>query len=232
MFANPAVEKLRQRINCLEEGRRRFLRAVPVADAVDGWLPHGGLLTGCIHEVRSASLASATVFAAILAGRIAQNQGNILYIAPDRSHYPLGLLPYGVNLERMLYVSARRSQDRIWAVMEALRCSQVSSVIALVDELDLTESRRLQLAAETSGTTGFLLGSAAATCIAAPITRWRVSPARGDARQRLDEPVWALDLVYCRGGRPGQWTVEWRGQKLRTILTQEAQWAEREARAE
>ena len=215
----------------MEELQRRFSRTIPVADAVDQWLPYGGLPTGSIHEVKSASLASAIAFSAILSVRIARNQGNILYIAPDRSHYPLGLLPYGVKLDQILHISARRPQNLIWAVMEALRCSQVSSVIALVDYLNLTDSRRLQLAAETSGATGFLIGSATAVSIAAPITRWKISSARGKLGHRLDEPVWALDLLYCRSGCPGEWTLEWRGQKLSTILTQPAQQAKREALA-
>ena len=217
MFANPVLDKLRQQINCLEEAPRRFSRTIPVADVVDQWLPYGGLATGCIHEVKGASLASAIAFSTILSARIARDQANILYIAPDRSLYPLGLLPYGVQLDQILYVCAKRPQNLIWAVMEGLRCPQVSSVIALVERLDLTESRKLQLAAETSGATGFLLGNASATCIAAPITRWKVSSARAAPGRRFDEPVWVLDLLYCRGGRPGNWTLEWRGQKLLTI---------------
>jgi protein ImuA len=114
--------------------------------------------------------------------------------------------------------------------MEALRCSQVSSVVALVDALDLTESRKLQLAAETSGATGFFIGSAPAVSIAAPVTRWKISPVSGGRGRRFDEPIWALDLLYSRGGRPGKWMLEWRGRMLRTIPVQPVQ-TEREALA-
>jgi protein ImuA len=124
-------------------------------------------------------------------------------------------VPYGVKLDQILYVSAKRT-NLIWAVMESLRCSQVSSVVALVDDLDLTESRRLQLAAATSGATGFLVGGATARSIAAPVTRWKISSVSGGAGRRFDEPVWALDLLYCRGGRPGKWTLVWRSPKLHT----------------
>jgi protein ImuA len=223
MLANSAIDTLRQRIASLEETQRRLWRTVPVADAVDGWLPNGGLPTGCIHEVSSASLASAIVFCAILSARIARDRGNILYIAPDQSYYPLGLLPYGVRLDQVLHISARRPQNRIWAVMEALRCPEVSSVFAVTDDLDLTESRRLQLAAETSGATGFLICNAATAHIAAPITRWKISSTRGGPECRFDEPVWTLDLLYCRGGRPGTWKVEWRGEKLHALLPQPVQ---------
>lgn len=222
MPGNRVVDLLRQRISSLEETQRRFSRTILIADAVDRWLPHGGLSAGCIHEVKGTTLANAIAFSTILASRIAGNQGHVLYFASDRSLHPLGLLPYGVKLSQVLHVSTKRHQDLAWAVMEALRCSQVSAVIALLDGLDLTESRRLQLAAEASGATGFLLGNAASAPIASPITRWKVSSPLDKAGDRFDSPLWDLDLVYCRGGSPGKWTVEWRDQKLNAITTQPA----------
>jgi protein ImuA len=231
MLANRVVDLLRLRISSLEETQRRFSRTILVADAVDSRLPHGGLSAGCIHEVKGTTLANAIAFSAILSSRLAGNQGNILYISSDRSLHPLGLLPYGVKLSQMLHVSARRRQDLAWAVMEVLRCSQVSSVIALLDGLDLTESRRLQLAAESSGATGFLLGHAASAPIASPITRWKVSSAIGKSGERFDGPLWDLDLLYCRGGSPGKWTVEWRDHKLNAIPIQPINLATDEALA-
>jgi protein ImuA len=220
MPPHPALEKFREQLRCLEETQRRFSRIVPVADAVDRWMPYGGLPAGCIHEVKGESLASALVFSSILSARIAGDRGNIVYIAPSRSLYPIGLLPYGVRLDQLLFAFARRSQHLAWAVMEALRCSQVSAVMALLDGLDLTASRRLQLAAESSGATGFLLGHATSAPIAAPITRWKVSPYVGKPGQRFDEPAWKLDLLYCRGGRPGNWAIEWRNQQLSSMRNQ------------
>lgn len=235
MPTDPVFKKLRERLNCLEETQRRFSRTVSVADAVDRWMPHGGLPAGCIHEVKGATLASALAFSSTLAARIAGDlitgeQGNILYIAPDRSLHPLGLLPYGIKLDQFLLISVRRSQLS-WAVMEALRCSQVSAVMAVLAGADLTASRRLQLAAESSGVTGFLLGPVSSAPIAAPITRWRVSPYVGRPGQRFDEPAWTLDLLYCRGGRPGSWTIEWRNERLSTFFTKVAAQTTREALA-
>lgn len=214
MYAKPTTKNLREWMDRIEETQRRFSRTVPVADAVDRWLPHGGLSAGCIHEVKGTNLANAIAFSAILSARLAGESGNILYLAPDRSLHPLGLLPYGVKLNQLLYVSTKRQKDLSWILMEALRCPQVSAVVALLGGLDLTESRRLQLAAEASGATGFLLGNAGSAPIASSITRWRVSSVAGRSGQRFDEPLWALDLLYCRGGRPGSWTLEWRNQEL------------------
>ena len=231
MSSYPALEKLRERLSALEDTRRRFSRVVPVADAVDHWMPHGGLPAGCIHEVKGASLASALTFSSILSARIARDQGNIVYISSDRSLHPLGLLPYVARLDQFLLVFVRRPQDLAWAAMEALRCPQVSAVMAVLDGLDLTDSRRLQLAAETSGATGFLIGHATSAPIAAPITRWKVSSSVGKPGQRFDEPAWTLDLLYCRGGRPGSWIIEWRNRRLSTLSNQLATQTTREALA-
>lgn len=231
MHGTLVIENLRQRISCLEETQRRFSRIIPVADGVDCRLPHNGLSAGCIHEIKGASLANAIAFAAILSSRLAGSQGNILYVAPDYCLHSLGLLPYGVKLDQVLHIAARRHQDLAWTVMEALRCPQVSSVIALLDGLDLTESRRLQLAAEASGATGFFLGHAASASIAAPVTRWKISPIPGKSAQRFDTPVWKADLLYCRGGRPGNWILEWRDSKLSAISAQPVAHATREALA-
>ena len=231
MAPHPALEKLRERLGCLEETQRRFSRIIPVADAVDRWMPHGGLPAGCIHEVKGASLASALAFSSILSARIAGEHGNIVYIAPGRSLHPLGLLPYGMRLDQFLHVSIRRPQDLAWAVMETLRCPQVSAVMSVLNGVSLTDSRRLQLAAESSGATGFLLGHATSPPIAAPITRWKVTSHVGKPAQRFDEPAWTLDLLYCRGGRPGSWTIEWSNQRLSTLFNQLAAQTTREALA-
>jgi protein ImuA len=211
---NASVDKLRECIHSLEDTRHRFSRTVSVADAPDRWLPHGGLPSGCIHEVKGAGLATALAFSAILSTRLAGESGNIIYIARDHSLHPPGLLPYGIRLHQLLMISVRRTEDLAWAIMEALRCPQVSAVMAIYEGADLTTSRRLQLAAENSGATGFLIGHANSAPVASPVTRWKISSNTQKRIQRFDEPVWMLDLLYCRGGRPGQWAVEWRNQKL------------------
>ncbi|BDC52779.1 hypothetical protein F183_A50940 [Bryobacterales bacterium F-183] len=189
-----------------------------MAKAVNQWLPHRGVPAGCIHEVKGAHLSNAIAFAGILSARLAGDNGQVLYLAPDRRLHPLGLLPYGLKLNQILHVSAKRQQDLAWVALEALRCAQVSAVVAVLDGIDLKDSRRLQLAAEDSGATGFFLGHAASAPIASPVTRWRIAPhVSGDRQRRFDQPSWKVDLLYCRGGRPGSWTLEWRGGQEQTL---------------
>jgi protein ImuA len=119
-------------------------------------------------------------------------------------------LPYGVNLDRWVHVRASRPKDLAWAVLEALRCPEVATAFAVMKSADLTFSRRLQLAAESSGATGFFFGNTASA-----ITRWRISPLKNGA--------WSLDLLYCRGGRPATWQVAWRNGRLENLSLKQPQ---------
>jgi protein ImuA len=188
---------------------------VSVASEIDAVLPFHGLPLGCVHEVQSRGWASGIAFASLLASRVPPAKGQMVYVAPDASFYPLGLLPYGVLTERWIHVAARNSLDLAWTVLEALRCSQVSAVLAVAKAADLTLCRRWQLAAEGSGATGFLLTDPAAKpAIASVITRWQITPVTTSAGATFTEPCWAIDLTYCRGGRPAQWTTVWREGRL------------------
>jgi protein ImuA len=211
------LAQLREKLNCLEGTQRLAARTAPICDIINDALPYRGLPLGCVHEVKGAGLASAIAFAALLTHQIPQN-GPVLYVAPDRSFYPLGFTTSGVNFEQWIHISARRSKDLSWTVLEAMRCSQVKVVLAIMTSADLTFCRRLQLAAESSGATGFLIHHAAAAgSIASAITRWHVSPEKGAAGRGLGDTFWRLELQYCRGGRPGKWVVTLRNNKLELL---------------
>lgn len=207
---------LRSTIDRLEETQRRFSRTISISEAIDSWLPHGGLPLGCIHEVKGISLANAITFASLLSGRIPQKR-SIVYTALNRSFYPIGLQPFGLQPAQIIHVLAKRPDDLAWIVLEALRCPEVGAVMAVMDAKDLTVCRRLQLAAEGSGATGFLLGTTTSSQIAAPITRWRIAPVTGSARSGFAHASWMIDLLYCRGGRPGKWIGNWRDQVLEAL---------------
>ena len=200
------LSQLREKVEALEGALRRFAHVIPVCHGIDGALPGRGLPLGCIHEING-NAGTAIAFAGLLCARI-QRPGAVFFIEPARSLYPLGLLPFGVSLDRWVHIRARRSKDLAWAVLEALRCPEVAAVLAAMKSADLTFSRRLQLAAESSGATGFFFGNAASA-----ITRWRIAPMKNAA--------WSLDLLYCRGGRPGTWQVAWRNGHLENLISEE-----------
>jgi protein ImuA len=196
--------------------------------AVDRVLPGGGLARGCLHELCGApDRAAAAGFAAALLGRLAAD-GHALWIGPRDDLYAPGLAAQGLPPERLIVVRAGARDARLWALEEALRSPGLTAVLAEVDRLTLTQSRRLQLAAEAKGVTAFLLrplsacdapgaamGAAPSAASTAAMTRWRITPlpavATGEASPRAWEPPrWRVELVRCRGGRTGAWAIAWR----------------------
>jgi protein ImuA len=218
------LEKLRARLARLDHGDRADRPILPFGlAAVDRVLPGGGLACGCLHELCGApDRAAAAGFATALLGRLAAD-GHALWIGPRDDLYAPGLIAQGLPPERLIVVRAGSRDTRLWALEEALRSQGLTAVLAEVDRLTLTQSRRLQLAAEAKGVTGFLLrplsacDTPSATMSGTPtaaMTRWRITPlpaaATGDAARAWEPPCWRVELVRCRGGRTGAWAIAWR----------------------
>jgi protein ImuA len=218
------LDQLRARLARLDQQRTdRPILPLGLA-AVDRVLPGGGLARGCLHELCGApERAAAAGFAAALLGRLAA-EGHALWIGPQSDLYAPGLAAQGLPPERLIVVRAGSRDARLWGLEEALRSPGLTAVLAEIDRLTLTQSRRLQLAAEAKGVTAFLLRPLAAcdTPSAAPsatptaaVTRWRITPlaavATDDAASRAwRPPAWRVELVRCRGGRTGAWAIAWR----------------------
>jgi protein ImuA len=186
---------------------------------LDAGLPDGGLPLGCLHEVTAEDRGAGTAFAAALLARLAAARGApVLWVVRGRDLHAAGLAAYGLTPERLIAVRAAREADALWVLEEALRCTHLAAVLGEVGRLDLTASRRLQLAAEAGGVTGVLLqmGEERTGGASAAVTRWRVAPAPGldDGEPGVGAPCWRLDLLRCRGGRPGAWRVGWRDGEL------------------
>ena len=209
------LAELRTRIHRLEgvggEDGGTLPFGVPELDAA---LPDGGLPLGCLHEVAAEDRGAGTAFAAALLAHLVAGRGApVLWIVRGRDLHAAGLAAYGLTPDRLIAVRAVRDTDALWAMEEALRSKRLSAVLGEIGRLDLTASRRLQLAAEAGGATGVLLHLGAERAAASvAVTRWRVAPAPSAT---VDEPGvgesrWRLDLLRCRGGRPGSWEVGWR----------------------
>lgn len=151
--------------------RRSVLTGLAPLDRV---LPCGGLPCGAVVEILADDLG---VGAMSLAMRVAgnsiqppQDRGVSTGTAPDHrcivlvdrfgDFYPPAAGRYGVGLDRLVVLRASRAKDAFWAVDQALRCPAVAAVVAPLGKLDERCSRRLQLAAESSGCLGLILMSA------------------------------------------------------------------------
>jgi protein ImuA len=186
-------------------------------------LPGPGLSLGALHEVLAASHGdrpAAFGFVAALSARaLSARRGAVVLVATRRSladfgqvHGP-GLRALGVDPGRLLLVETRNDTDALWAMEESLRPEAAPAVVAgaIEGRLDLTMSRRLNLAAAASGTPILLLRSPAAAGTSAAATRWRVAaaPAGRDRFGALAGAHWRVALERCRNGRGGQWLIGW-----------------------
>jgi protein ImuA len=141
--------------------------AVPLGVAeIDRRLPGRGLQRGRLHEVVGAIEGAGTGFVVLALRRLLAWDGRrgaggpVLWCAPRGSLYAPGLAARGLDVDRLVMVVAPRREDRLWAMEESLR---VPGVLAVIGELqgreavDLTASRRLQLAAGHGGAMALLL---------------------------------------------------------------------------
>lgn len=189
---------------------------------VDDVLPGGGLVLGAVHEFAGTGLdtefgAAPALFAGSLAGRMS---GPVCWIVADQAPYSPGLAGVGLAAERVIFV--RAGAEVLPCLEDCLRCRGLTAVIAEVTgALDLTASRRLQLAAETSGVTALLIRRSrrfddpALDAPSASLTRWRISPEPSPSvmPERPEVPGvgrarWRLELRRARGRQPHSWLVD------------------------
>jgi protein ImuA len=220
------LERLRARLARLDAVGRGGGAVLPLGlPGIDRALPGGGLARGCLHELCGAADRGAALgFAVALLGRLMADGGHAVWIGPRDELFAPGLAELGLAPERLIVVRARAQGARLWALEEALRSPGLAAALAEIDRLSLTESRRLQLAAEAPGVSALLLrppGAGATPSAAA--TRWLIEAApstaipgavtlgaTGRAGRAFGPPHWRVSLFRCRGGRTGSWQVAWR----------------------
>lgn len=227
----PALSNSSHRIAALRQTVARLEHALPGATPmhlpfglpeIDRHLPCSGLTCGALHEVIAAAHGDRTAafgfVMALTAGALAVRRGPVVLIAARRCFadfgepYGHGLHRLGLDVGRLVFVETRLDKDALWAMEEALRPEVAAAVAGAVEgDLDLTMSRRLNLAAAGSGAPFLLLRPPATTGTSAATTRWRVAsaPAGRDRFGSFACYRWNVALERCRNGRPGHWLIEW-----------------------
>jgi len=171
--------------------------------AASGWaeldavLPGGGWQTGTIVELMPAVAGIGELRLVLPAlARITGAGRHVTLIAPPYVPFAPALSQHGVRLERLLVIQAQQAEDILWAAEQSLRCRSFGAVLAWPTAIRDREIRRLQLAAEAGGSTGFLYRSVDAAREASPAAlRLKLCKAENSALQ--------IDVVKCRGGRSG-----------------------------
>lgn len=172
--------------------------------ALDAELPGGGWPVGALSEILQAHsgqhewrLLLPALIKPDVRGRA--NAPVVLVGAPHRPFGP-GLQAQGLDARRLLCVQADREAERLWATEQALRCADVSAVLAWLPQARADALRRLQMAALSHQKLLFVMRPAQAQADSSPaVLRLLVGSASAA------DGVWRDDLqvqVLKRRGPP------------------------------
>jgi protein ImuA len=209
------VENLRAQIAQIEGVSVRHGSTPFGLDAIDSHLPGSGIASGALHEINGspdlADDASATIFLASILARI---DGPVLWCLRWRDLFAPALHLAGLHSDRVIHVEAGSDSNVLLAMEECLRHPGLAGVVGEVSKYSGVASKRLQLAAESSGVAAFVFRRASKAGLvaqgSAAVTRWRITSHPSEVLDipALAPPRWHVALERVRGGEPHQWIVE------------------------
>ena len=214
------MDALREQIRRIEAGSRVLREVLPFGvPQIDDRLPGGGLSLGALHEVAGGGNGALDGAAAALfaAGILARTQGPVLWCVSRRDLFAPALAQAGLHPDRVIYAEAGSDKAILACFEEGLRHGGLAGVVGEIGRLAMTPSRRLQLAAESSGTIGIAIRRwrrpAEAADFGQPTastTRWRVTalPASPLPVPGVGRPRWLVELIRAKAGECADFEVE------------------------
>lgn len=221
------ITQLKKDILALQ-GFKRLIHAqqVIVPASINHSFPDSQFPLGANHEFicnNKESLAASSGFIAGILSTLLQKGGAIAWISTSHVIFPPALVSFGIEPSQIIFIHLNKQKEILWTIEEALKCEGLTAVVGEVSSIDLTVSRRLQLAAEQSRVTGFILryppkqlNTTACVC------RWQILPMKsetGDGLPGIGFPRWDIELLKARNGKPGRWLLEWaNGQFIEVMI--------------
>jgi protein ImuA len=213
------IADLRNRIASLEGGGPKRSGCLPFGvTEIDASLPGGGLAYGALHEFAGGGAGTVDGAAAALfaAGIAARTKGSIVWCLTRPDLFFPALAQAGLSANRVVFVEGDREDDVLASMEEALSFGGLGAVVGELVRLPMVASRRLQLAAEKTGTMAIVVRRWRRQTEAndfgqptAATTRWRVSvlpserlPVPGVGRAR-----WLLELMRVKAGECADFEV-------------------------
>ncbi|EJC64543.1 LOW QUALITY PROTEIN: hypothetical protein Rleg5DRAFT_1271 [Rhizobium leguminosarum bv. viciae WSM1455] len=212
------ISDLRERIASLEGVSARkagcLSFGVPEIDAV---LPGGGLAYGALHEFAGGGAGTVDGAAAALfaAGIAARTKGPIAWCL-TRPDLFFPALAQGLHPDRVIFVESDKEEDVLANMEEGLSFGGLGAVVGELVRLPMVSSRRLQLAAERTGTMALAVRRWRRQTEAndfgqptASTTRWRVSvmPSEELPVPGLGRAQWLLELMRVKAGECAEFLV-------------------------
>jgi len=221
------LKTLREELLSLQGFRANELNAIDLALAPLRYaFPNSSFPTAAIHEFITGSRETSTVTSGFVAGMVTslmKRSGATMWISTSRKIFPPALKLFGIEPDQFIFVDLQKEKDVMWAMDEALKCDALTAVVAEMQDLSFTESRRLQLAVEHSRVTGFVLRTnPKKISTTACVSRWKIQPALTepiDGLPGIGSPQWKVELLRMRNGKPGTWTMKWEEGRFRIMET-------------
>ncbi len=224
------LQRLRKDIERLGLSSRAQTHALAFGiDSIDRILPGGGLALDSLHEIAGGASGAIHGAATILfaAGIAARTRGQILWCITRPDLFAPALSQAGLDPDRIIIVEAGDEASPLACCEEGLRHDGLGAVVGEIAKLSMTASRRLKLAAETSGTLAlairrwkrdrdtFDFGQPTATT-----TRWRVTalPSSPLPVPGVGRPRWLVELIRSQAGQCADFIVEACDEKGRLAL--------------
>jgi protein ImuA len=177
-----------------------------------------------VHEFIAGTAENRAATSGFIAGMLStmmRRRGVVLWVGTKLQVFPHAFRSFGIDADKIIFISPEREKDVQWAIEESLKCEGLSAVVGELYGLSFETSRRLQLAVEKSHVTGFIINKNtksvnATTCV----SRWKITRLPSevyDGMPGIGFPRWNVDLLKVRNGRTGSWLVEWNSGKFRFI---------------
>lgn len=191
--------------------------------------PNAQFPQGAIHEFLCEEKENAAATAGLIGGLISsllKESANIIWVSAQQTIFPPALISFGLSPEKVIFIHAEKEKQLLWIIEEALKCKGLSAVVGEIGDLSFTYSRKLQLAVEGSGVTGFLMRRKENKIqTSASVTRWKVQPANSlsiEGMPGVGYPSWNVDLLKVRNGKPASWKLAWASGKFVPIQEEPA----------
>lgn len=144
--------------------------------ALDAQLPGGGWPVGALTEILQPHGVHSE-WRLLLPALARSGLGPVLLVGAPHLPFAPALAAQGLAVQRMLWVTAQSAASRLWACEQALRCSDVSAVLAWLPQARSEQLRRLQMAAAEYSKLLFVMRPEAAQDEASPAAlRLHVQP--------------------------------------------------------
>lgn len=193
--------------------------------AVNHSFPNSSFPLGVNHEFicnNNESLTASSGFIAGILSSLLKKGGATVWISSSHTIFPPALSSFGINPAQLIFIRLRNRNQILWTIEEALKCEGLTAVVGEPSFIDLAVSRRLQLATERSGVTGFLLRTHQRTLNTTACTcRWQIHPLQSETEDGLPGigfPRWHIELLKARNGKPGSWQLEWANGKFNEVV--------------